>query len=67
MWATASARERWLIPVWVAFASVNTAAVRLVDIGILRIAKGARRERLFQATQVLDLFDRFRHAPRRPP
>lgn len=25
MWATASARERWLIPVWVAFASVNTA------------------------------------------
>jgi Fic family protein len=49
------------------FASVNTAAVRLVDIGILRTAKGARRDRLFQATQVLDLFDRFRHAPRRPP
>jgi two-component system, OmpR family, sensor kinase len=24
MWATASVRERWLIPVWVAFASVNT-------------------------------------------
>ena len=24
MWATASARERWLIPIWIAFASVNT-------------------------------------------
>ena len=30
MWATASARERWLIPVWVAFASVNTALMYLM-------------------------------------
>lgn len=49
------------------FASINTAAARLVDIGVLKIAKGARRDRLFQAFQVLDLFDRFRAAPRRRP
>ncbi len=30
MWATASARERWLIPVWVAFASVNTLLMYLM-------------------------------------
>ena len=30
MWATASARERWLIPVWVAFASVNTVLMYLL-------------------------------------
>src|SRR4051794_40069040 len=30
MWATASARERWLIPVWVAFASVNTVLMYLM-------------------------------------
>jgi len=30
MWATASVRERWLIPVWVAFASVNTALMYLM-------------------------------------
>src|SRR5262249_39910095 len=40
--------------------SVNTAARRLVDAGILGVPHDARRERIFEATAVLDLFDRFR-------
>jgi len=42
------------------FASVNTAAAHLVDEGILVIADRARRARLFLASAVLDIFDRFR-------
>lgn len=42
------------------FASVNTAAAQLVDAGILVIADRARRDRLFLANAVLDIFDRFR-------
>jgi hypothetical protein len=42
------------------FASVNTAATRLVEAGVLTIANGARRDRLFQAGAVLEIFDRFR-------
>jgi len=42
------------------FASVNTAAAHLVDEGILVIADRARRDRLFLAGAVLDIFDRFR-------
>jgi Fic family protein len=42
------------------FASVNTAARRLVDAGILSAPRDARRERIFEATAILDLFDRFR-------
>lgn len=48
------------------FASVNTAAGRMVEAGILSIEQGRRRDRLFQADAVLDCFDRFR-APRREP
>jgi hypothetical protein len=47
------------------FASVNTAAARLVDTGILEIADHARRDRLFLARAVLDIFDRFRPMPAR--
>jgi Fic family protein len=47
------------------FASVNTAAVQLVDAGILVIADHARRDRLFLAGAVLDIFDRFRPQPGR--
>lgn len=42
------------------FASVNTAASHLAKAGILSIADGARRDRLFEAAGVLALFDRFR-------
>lgn len=42
------------------FASVNTAAARLIDAGILVIADRTRRNRLFLAGAVLDIFDRFR-------
>jgi hypothetical protein len=42
------------------FASVNTAATRLVDAGVLTISNGAQRDRLFQAGGVLEIFDRFR-------
>jgi hypothetical protein len=45
------------------FASVNTAAAELVDAGILVIADQARRDRLFLARAVLDIFDRFRPMP----
>ena len=45
------------------FASVNTAAAHLVDAGILVIADHARRDRLFLARAVLDVFDRFRPLP----
>jgi Fic family protein len=45
------------------FASVNTAAAQLVDAGILVIADRARRDRLFLAGAVLDIFDRFRPLP----
>jgi Fic family protein len=47
------------------FASVNTAAAQLVDAGILVIADRARRDRLFLANAVLDIFDRFRSPPAR--
>lgn len=42
------------------FASINTAAAQLVDAGILVIGDRARRDRLFLAAAVLDIFDRFR-------
>jgi Fic family protein len=42
------------------FASVNTAATRLVEAGVLTISNGSRRDRLFQAGAVLEIFDRFR-------
>ncbi len=42
------------------FASVNTAATRLVEAGVLTVSNGARRDRLFQAGAVLEIFDRFR-------
>jgi Fic family protein len=42
------------------FASVNTAAARLVEAGVLAIANRARRDRLYQAGAVLEIFDRFR-------
>jgi hypothetical protein len=45
------------------FASVNAAAAQLVDAGILVIADRARRDRLFLARAVLDIFDRFRPIP----
>lgn len=45
------------------FASVNTAAAQLVDAGILVIADRARRDRLFLARAVLEIFDRFRPMP----
>jgi cell filamentation protein, protein adenylyltransferase len=45
------------------FASVNTAAAHLVDAGILVIADHARRDRMFLAGGVLDVFDRFRPLP----
>ena len=47
------------------FASVNTAAAQLVDAGILVIVDHARRDRLFLAGAVLDIFDRFRPQPGR--
>ena len=48
------------------FASVNIAARRLVEAGILSVPHEATRERIFEATAILDLFDRFRRrsAPR---
>src|ERR1700737_4242842 len=36
------------------FASVNMAAARLVDIGILQVARGTRRDRLFRAPGGVD-------------
>jgi two-component system, OmpR family, sensor kinase len=33
MWATASARERWLIPTWIAFAGANTVVMYLLPGG----------------------------------
>jgi len=45
------------------FASVNTAAAELVNAGILVIEDRARRDRLFLAGAVLDIFDRFRPMP----
>jgi cell filamentation protein, protein adenylyltransferase len=42
------------------FASVNTAATRLAEAGVLAVSNGARRDRLFQAGTVLEIFDRFR-------
>jgi Fic family protein len=42
------------------FASVNTAAARLVEAGVLTIANEARRDRLYRAGAVLEIFDRFR-------
>jgi Fic family protein len=45
------------------FASVNAAARRLVAAGILSVPNDAKRGRIFEATAVLDLFDRFRRRP----
>jgi Fic family protein len=45
------------------FASVNTAAARLVEAGVLTIADGARRDRLYRAGAVLEIFDRFLAGP----
>jgi hypothetical protein len=45
------------------FASVNNAAAALVQAGVLSIPQDARRDRLFHATAVLDIFDRFRAKP----
>ncbi|MBV9969677.1 MAG: Fic family protein, partial [Xanthobacteraceae bacterium] len=42
------------------FVSVNTAATRLVDAGVLTIGNGAQRDRVFAAPAVLEIFDRFR-------
>jgi Fic family protein len=42
------------------FASVNTATTRLVEAGVVTISNGTRRDRLFQAGAVLEIFDRFR-------
>jgi Fic family protein len=42
------------------FPSVNNAAGRLVELDILQVASGSRRDRLFQASEVLDAFDHFR-------
>ena len=46
------------------FASVNMAAARLVEEGVLTIADGARRDRLYRAEAVLGIFDRFRAGSR---
>lgn len=48
------------------FPSVNAAAAKLVELGVLSLAEGRRRDRLFQANEILDLFDRFRSRPPRP-
>jgi Fic family protein len=42
------------------FASVNNAAAKLAELNILTVARGSRRDRLFQATAVLNAFDHFR-------
>lgn len=42
------------------FASVNNAVAKLVDLGLLSEATGGRRDRLFHAPAVLDVFDWFR-------
>ena len=47
----------------VTFQGMNGTLDKLVGIGLLDIEGGARRDRLFQATEVLDLFDRFRPGP----
>ncbi len=47
------------------FPSVNNAARRLVELGVLEVAKGARRDRFFQAPEVLDVFDHFRARQKR--
>ena len=43
----------------------HAAAAQLVDAGILVIADRARRDRLFLARAVLDIFDRFQPMPAR--
>ncbi|MDB5652273.1 MAG: hypothetical protein JWL62_3793 [Hyphomicrobiales bacterium] len=42
------------------FPSVNNAVVRMVELGLLEVAQGARRDRLFQAREVLNAFGDFR-------
>lgn len=49
------------------FASINNAAIALVRAGVLSIPEDARRDRLFHATGVLDIFDRFRADPAPAP
>ncbi len=44
----------------VSFAAANTAASALVDAGILSVPEDSRRNRLFRADAVLDVFDRFK-------
>ena len=46
--------------VGVSFAAANTAASALVDAGILSVPEDSRRNRLFRADAVLDVFDRFK-------
>ncbi len=45
------------------FASVNDGLARMVRMGLLEVAGDARRDRLFRAPAVLDLFDHFRAVP----
>lgn len=47
----------------VSYQGMNDALEKLVAAGLLGIAGGARRDRLFQAGEVLDLFDRSRPHP----
>lgn len=42
------------------FPAVNNAAGRLVDLNVLQVARDTRRDRLFQAPEVLGVFDSFR-------
>lgn len=46
----------------VTYQGMNDSLEKLVSTGLVTIADDARRDRLFQATEVLDLFDRFRTA-----
>ncbi len=45
------------------FASVNDGLARMVGMGALEVSGSARRDRLFRAPDVLDLFDHFRARP----
>ena len=45
-------------------AAVTTAALRLVEAGVLTTADAAAPDPLFEASAVLDIFDRFREGPR---
>ena len=51
----------------VTYQGMNDILEKLVGAGLLDIQDGARRDRLFEATEVLGLFDRFRPAPASGP